>query len=127
MLNTLIKLLENDSLMEKASKLLNDNFLNFENVFGANSFSNINNTFTEVDGKYEMRVAVGNDATEDNVTIDLHGSVLYVKYQKSTDKQVRMFKIVETLPIDADLDTLDASIADGVLTIKVDKLSTDGE
>lgn len=121
MLNTLIKLLENDSLMEKASKLLNDSFLNFENAFGANSFSSTNNTFTEVDGKYEMRVAVGNDATEDNVTIDLHGNVLKVKYQKSTDTQVRMFKIVETIPIEANLDTLDAKIVDGVLIVTVDK------
>ena len=121
MLNTLIKLLENDSLMEKASKLLNDNFLNFENVFGANSFSSIDNTFTEVDGKYEMRVAVGNDATEDNVTIDLHGNVLHVKYNKSTDTQVRAFKIIETLPIDANLDTLDAKIVDGMLIVTVDK------
>lgn len=121
MLNSLIKLLENDSLIEKASKLLNENFLNFENVFGANSFSSINNTFTEVDGKYEMRIFVGNDATEDNVTIDLHGNVLYVKYHKSTDTQVRTFKIVETLPIEANLDTLDAKIVDGILIVTVDK------
>lgn len=121
MLNTLIKLLENDSLMEKASKLLNDNFLNFENVFGTNSFSSFNNTFTEVDGKYEMRVAVGNDANEDNVTIDLNGNVLHVKYYKSTDTQVRMFKISETLPIEVNLDTLDAKIVDGMLIVTVDK------
>lgn len=121
MLNTLIKLLENDSLIEKVSKFFNENFLNFENVFGENSFSSINNTFTEVDGKYEMRVFVGNDATEDNVTIDLHGNVLHVKYHKSTDTQVRTFKIVETLPIEANLDTLDAKIVDGILIVTVDK------
>ena len=121
MLNTLIKLLENDNFIERASKVLSENFANFESAFGANSFSSTDNTFTEVDGGYEMKVAVGNDANEDNVTIDLNGSILSVKYRKSTDKQVRLFKIIETLPNDADLDTLDAKIVDGMLIITVDK------
>jgi len=79
-------------------------------------------SFVLKDGVYEFSMDVDKNANADNVNIDLNkNNVLKIKYSTKTSCSERIFMVSESLPDDADADTIDAKIVDGKLIVTVNK------
>ena len=80
------------------------------------------NGFKLKDGVYEFSMNVDKNANADNVKIDLDkNNVLKIKYSTKTSVAERIVMVSESLPDDADADTIDAKIVDGKLIVTVNK------
>lgn len=78
-------------------------------------------SFVLKDDHYELSMNVDKDATEKNVDINLDkNNVLSINYHVKTDNSEQMVKIKETLPVDANADTIDATIQNGKLVVTAD-------
>lgn len=78
--------------------------------------------FVLKDGVYEFSMGVDKNANADNVNIDLNkNNVLKIKYSTKTSYSERIVMVSESLPDDADADTIDAKIVDGKLIVTVSK------
>ena len=115
MLRTLLTLLNDADLQYRARKAYNEVVKPFIN-FGS-SFEEEENSYILVDnlpdGFTGENVNVEVDEDENTITVD-------VAYKTENSSFRRTF--TETLPTDADLDTLTARVDNGVLTVVVDKL-----
>lgn len=107
------------------SKDFEDSFSSlFKNLMIAehplNLMTNVS-SFVLKDGHYELSMNVDKDATEKNVDINLDkNNVLSINYHVKTDNSEQMVKIKETLPVDANADTIDATIQNGKLVVTAD-------
>ena len=121
MLNSLIRLLD-DSNLEYLENRLSAGFDRLKKTFGA--------VFTTLEDKgdyYELVLDVADDATAKNVDVEFDGDTreLTVEYKYNTKNTSSRSSIVETLPKDADEDTIDARIEGGKLTITIEKKEED--
>lgn len=117
MLNSLIRLLD-DSNLDYLENRLSAGIDRFKKVFGA--------CFTSLEDKedhYELVLAVAKEATAKNVTVDYDDETreLSVEYKFEGENFANRSSISETLPADADEDEIEASVADGTLTISIGK------
>lgn len=122
MLNDLIKLVQNSDFGFCMPNLGGFGF-DFE-TSGLLGALNLKGTesFVLKDGVYEFSMDVDKNANADNVNIDLNkNNVLKIKYSTKTSYAERIVMVSESLPDDADADTIDAKIVDGKLIVTVNK------
>jgi HSP20 family molecular chaperone IbpA len=87
------------------------------------NFNFVNGSSFEDEGEYYvMEFKVADDAKAKDVQAHLEDRTLTVSYEHKDKGSYASSKIVETLPDDADEDTLEAVVEDGVVTITVDKI-----
>lgn len=117
MLNSLIRLLD-DSNLNYLENRLSAGIDRFKKAFGA-YFS----TIEDKEDHYELVLDVAADAKASNVTVDFDDDTreLSIEYKYETKNYSNSSSIVETLPYDADEDTIDATVEDGKLTILIQK------
>lgn len=78
--------------------------------------------FVLKDGVYEFSMNVDKNANADNVKIDLDkNNVLKIKYSTKTSVAERIVMVSESLPEDADADTVDAKIVGGKLIVTANR------
>jgi HSP20 family molecular chaperone IbpA len=117
MLNSLIRLLD-DSNLENLENRLSAGIDRFKKVFRA--------CFTSLEDKedhYELVLDVAKEANAKNVTVDYDDETreLSVEYKFEGENFANRSSISETLPADADEDEIEATVADGTLTISIGK------
>lgn len=117
MLNSLIRLLD-DSNLNYLENRLSAGIDRFKKAFGAYFTS-----FEDKDGHYELVLDVAEDAKASNVNVDYDDETreLTVEYKYESKNYNSKSVITETLPLDADEDTIEATVEDGKLTILIDK------
>lgn len=71
---------------------------------------------------YELNFNVDKNATSKNFDVDLENNTISVKYNMENGNKKTSFSILETLPKDADTDTIEANVKDGVFNLKMEKL-----
>lgn len=116
MLTELISLLNNyDSTFENR---LSAGIDRFKKAFGAYFTS-----LEDKDDHYELVLDVAEDAKASNVKVDFDDETreLSVDYKYESKNCTSRSTIVETLPVDADEDSIEASVENGVLTILIGK------
>lgn len=99
----------------------------FENQFNyavKSYFGNVESSLKKTDKGYELVVPVADDATAKNVTVDFDDEdrLLTIKYSYKSKNCSTATTISETLPEDADAETLSASVSDGKLKVSADFL-----
>lgn len=112
--------------MGELMRLLTDSDY-FENQFNhavKSYFGNVESSLKKTDKGYELVVPVAVDATAKNVTVDFDDKdrLLTINYSYKSKNCSTTTTVSETLPKDADADTLSASVIDGELKISVDFL-----
>lgn len=117
MLNSLIRLLD-DSNLNYLENRLSAGIDRFKKAFGA--------YFTSLEDKedhYELILDVAEDANAGNVTVDFDDETreLSIEYKYESENYKNASSIVETLPADADEDTIEASVEGGKLSISIGK------
>lgn len=117
MLNSLIRLLD-DSNLNYLENRLSGGIDRLKKAFGA-SFS----TIEDKGDHYELVLDVAADAKASNVTVDFDDDTreLSIEYKYEAKNYSNISSIVETLPYDADEDSIEATVDDGKLTILIQK------
>lgn len=119
MLERLFNLIQSDAFENELASML-DKFNSFD-VLSKPLFNNVSK-FTLNNGVYELSMDVEKGANANNVEINLDKkNILSVKYEMKTETSERMVNVKETLPFDADSDTIDAKIKDGKLIVTVNQ------
>lgn len=77
--------------------------------------------FNDCGDKYTVAFEVDRNATADNFDVSVKHGGVEVKYCYETKNMTTKSTFFETLPKDADQNTLTAEIENGIVTIKVDK------
>lgn len=116
MFNTLMRLLSDSNLDYLQNRLT-------QGIKTLSSYFNMSN-FVKENGQYVLTVDVDEDATAKNVNVDYDDEtrLLTVKYELKKKNFSSKSVFEEALPEDADEETINATIADGKLTITVDVL-----
>ena len=117
MLNSLIRLLD-DSNLNYLENRLSAGLDRFKKALGT-SFS----TIEDKEDHYELVLDVAADAKASNVTVDFDDDTreLSIEYKYEAKNYSNISSIVETLPFDADEDSIEATVDDGKLTILIQK------
>jgi HSP20 family molecular chaperone IbpA len=121
MLNELMNLIRND---ESLYDLRNRFWNGLEELRSLASFADVtSSSFKEEDGKYVLEIDVEDIAKPSNFNVDFDEdtNVLTVEYSMKTKNSSKFSSFSETLPADADTDTIDAFVEDGVFKVTVDK------
>ena len=118
MISTLLKLLDNYDYSYQLNRRLNDGFKALNKAFETE--------FTALEDKedhYELVLGVDKDAKASNVTVDYDDDTreLSIEYKYEREGYKSRSSITETLPKDADEDTIDAVVKDGKLSIIIAK------
>ena len=118
MINSLLRLL-GDYDFGYLENRLNDGLERLKKTFGA-AFT----SFDDMEDHYELVMDVADDAKASNVTVDYEDETreLTVEYKYETESFKNRSVFKETLPQDADPDTIEAIVEDGQLTITIEKL-----
>lgn len=126
MLNTLLKLFENDNLMsrfENALDILNNKI---QNEFGKiNAQAIFSAGFKDMGCNYELKLNLHEGVTENDINIEMENDET-VKISCTQELENSTFKAitVTTLPEDAIADTLTAELVDSTVVVKVEKAKT---
>ena len=123
MLNSLIRLLD-DSNLDYLQNRISEGLERLKKTFGG--------YFTTLEDKgesYELVLDVAEDANASNVTVDYDEDTreLQVNYTYDGKNFKSTSRIVEVLPDDADDETIEASVEDGQLVVKIEKLLPEEE
>ena len=123
MLNSLIRLLD-DSNLNYLQNRISEGLEHLKKTFGG--------YFTTLEDKgeyYELVLDVAEDAKASNVTVDYDEDTreLQVNYTYDGKNFKNTSRIVEVLPDDADDETIEASVEDGQLVVKIEKLLPEEE
>lgn len=123
MLNSLIRLLD-DSNLDYLQNRISEGLERLKKTFGG--------YFTTLEDKgdsYELVLDVAEDAKASNVTVDYDEDTreLQVNYTYDGKNFKNSSRIVEVLPDDADDETIEASVEDGQLVVKIEKLLPEEE
>lgn len=112
MFNSLIQLLSDSELENRLWGTLNRCLT---------PFSGLDSSFDKTEDGYNLVLDVAKDATASNVSVDFDDEthILTVAYNYKNVNSTTSTTIKETLPDDADEETLEATVADGKLTITV--------
>lgn len=119
MFRTLLSLLNDDGLQTRVSEAANSLRKAYSNVYG-----NFGASFEEEEGNYVfvLNVPDGMTSADVNVEYDDETNLVTVEMSRKTNNFSSNMSWVETLPKDADPDTLSATVVNGVFTLVVDKL-----
>jgi len=115
MLNSLIRLLD-DSNLDYLENRLSAGIDRFKKAFGA--------AFTSLEDKedhYELALDVADDAKASNVSVNYDDETreLSVEYKYESANYKNTATVIETLPVDADEETIGATVENGKFTLTV--------
>lgn len=116
MLNYLLELLDNKELMSNVETALYGLNKLFSNEFVSY------NSFEDCGDHYELTIDTREGIDEDNINIEItDDKILKVVVEKDDDNDYYKSVTKETLPADADADTMTANLNDDVIVIVVEK------
>ena len=117
MINSLIRLLDNYDY-GYLERRLNEGIRALNKVFTADFSS-----FEDKEDHYELVLDVAEDAKANNVTVDYDDETreLSVEYKYESKNYKSKSVVKETLPVNADDETVEATVENGKLTITVAK------
>lgn len=119
MIRTLLSMLNDERLYARFAKTANDLREAYSNVM-----NNINSTFVEEDGNYVYSLNVPTELTSADVNVEYDDETKSVTVEIEHKHGNTSYKMTtyETLPADANIDTMSATVVNGVFTIVVEKL-----
>lgn len=79
------------------------------------------NNFKEGKKEFVAHFSVGGKVKSDDIDISVDGNAVTVSYKYAKDDYKFSSVVTETLPEKADMDTIDAALEDGILTVTVKK------
>ena len=115
MLRTLLSMLNDRDYLSEVRETLNGL---------KQAYANTLSSFEEEGDSYVMvlNVPEGLTSSDVNVEYDDEANTVTVETNYERGSVVYSMKAIETLPADADVDTMDATVVNGVFTLVVDKL-----
>ena len=115
MLRTLLSMLNDKDYLSEVRETLNGL---------KQAYTNTLSSFEEEGDSYVMvlNVPEGLTSSDVNVEYDDEANTVTVETNYETGSVVYSMKAIETLPADADVDTMAATVVNGVFTLVVDKL-----
>lgn len=118
MFRTLLSLLNDESLQARVMETANGLRKAYSNVY-----SNFDASFEEEGDNYVfvLNVPEGITSADVNVEYDDETNLVTVEMSRKTNNFSSMMSWAETLPVNADPDTLSATVTNGVFTLIVDK------
>lgn len=128
--NYLMKIFNDPFISNRANSLINSLFGDIDAVQKAiigEAAPFAESSFKEVDGKYQMAVAVDADAKASNVSVEVEDGVIAVEYNFENKNTKCSKTIKETLPSNLDEETLEASVEDGKLVITAEIVEDEPE
>lgn len=119
MIRTLLSMLNDERIYARFAKTANGLREAYSNVM-----NNINSTFVEEDGNYVYSLNVPTELTSADVNVEYDDETKSVTVEIEHKHGNTSYKmtIYETLPSDANIDTMSATVVNGVFTIVVEKL-----
>lgn len=128
MIRTLLSMLNDEQTLARLVERANRLYSNYSNTV-SNVVSNVNATFEEEGASYVLVLNVPETLTSSDVNVEFDDdtNALTVEYEYKTDHTTYSMSMSETLPEDADVDTLSATVTNGVFTVVVDKLPEPAE
>jgi HSP20 family molecular chaperone IbpA len=119
MIRTLLSMLNDERLYARFAKTANGLREAYSNVM-----NNINSTFVEEDGNYVYSLNVPTELTSADVNVEYDDETKSVTVEIEHKHGNTSYKMTtyETLPSDANIDTMSATVVNGVFTIVVEKL-----
>lgn len=124
MLNSLLRLLDNDNLMSRLDQALKTLDEKIKNEFAApiNFESVFNMGFKDMGCYYELKVNLHEGVTEEDINVEMENDET-VKISASQQLGNSSFKvgIISTLPEDAIADTLTAELVGETVVVNVEK------
>ncbi len=79
------------------------------------------NNFKEGKKEFVAHFSIGGKVKSDDIDISVDGNAVTVSYKYAKDDYKFSSVVTETLPEKADMDTIDAVLEDGILTVTVKK------
>ena len=119
MIRTLLSMLNDERIYARFAKTANGLREAYSNVM-----NNINSTFVEEDGNYVYTLNVPTELTSADVNVEYDDETKSVTVEIEHKHGNASYKMTtyETLPSDANIDTMTATVVNGVFTIVVEKL-----
>lgn len=119
MIRTLLSMLNDERIYARFAKTANGLREAYSNVM-----NNINSTFVEEDGNYVYSLNVPTELTSADVNVEYDDETKSVTVEIEHKHGNTSYKMTtyETLPSDANIDTMSATVVNGVFTIVVEKL-----
>lgn len=119
MIRTLLSMLNDERLYARFAKTANGLREAYSNVM-----NNINSTFVEENGNYVYSLNVPTELTSADVNVEYDDETKSVTVEIEHKHGNTSYKMTtyETLPSDANIDTMSATVVNGVFTIVVEKL-----
>lgn len=119
MIRTLLSMLNDERIYARFAKTANGLREAYSNVM-----NNINSTFVEEDGNYVYSLNVPTELTSADVNVEYDDETKSVTVEIEHKHGNASYKMTtyETLPSDANIDTMSATVVNGVFTIVVEKL-----
>lgn len=123
MFNSLMRLLDDSSLWDYRNRIMR----NMDNIFS--DYGHKFSAFKDLDDHYELSIAVAKDAKASNVKVDFDDEtgMLSVSYYYQKDGFKSSSMVEQTLPDDADAETIDAKLSNGELLITAKKVVKQAE
>lgn len=97
---------------------------NFRDIFGFGSLArlgNVNRGFIDRTDHYVVNINLPFDNECESLQVSVEDNKLQISYDEQTDTVTAKGSYVYSIPEDADIDTIDASLDDNRLTVKVMK------
>lgn len=118
MIRTLLSMLNDEALQTRVMETANGLRKAYSDVM-----NNLNSTFVEEDGNYVYVLNVPNALTSADVNVEYDDETNSVSIEVSHKCGNASYKMTshETLPYDADPDTMSATVVNGVFTLIVEK------
>lgn len=119
MIRTLLSMLNDERIYARFAKTANGLREAYSNVM-----NNINSTFVEEDGNYVYSLNVPTELTSADVNVEYDDETKSVTVEIEHKHGNTSYKMTtyEILPSDANIDTMSATVVNGVFTIVVEKL-----
>lgn len=117
-IRTIMSILDDENLKNRLYERVN----NFASTYST-VMSNLDSSFEEEGDSYVYVMNVPNSLTNDNINVEYDDETNSVKIEvtHSVGNSNYSMTVVEMLPTDADVDTMAATVTNGVFTIVVDK------
>ena len=124
MLNTLLRLFEDDNLMSKFEKALKSLDERIKNEFAMpiNAESIFNAGFKDMGSYYELKLNIHDGVTENDINVEMENDeTVKISVEQKLCNSTFKAVTVTTIPDDADADSLTAELVDSDVVVKVEK------
>lgn len=124
MLNSLLRLLDNDDFMSRLEKTLKsfDEKIKQEINAPIGLESIYESGFKDMGKNYELKLNLNDGVTENDINVEIEDDeTVKISAEYNVGESKFKFMTMTTLPEDADADTLSAELVDNSVVVKVEK------